>query len=140
MQDLNFRRDATQATIDRFKKKKYALGSGDCARMIATHLKNMGRPIVALNQVQRYKSLVGAQRALKAAVGHDNLIDAMDETFPSKAPAACLIGDVIAQPSELPIGALSIYCGNGVVFAYEADHDYPVFGRMLDPLKAWEII
>ena len=140
MQDLNFRRDATQQTIDRFKSKKYALGSGDCARMAATQLKNMGRPIIALNKVKRYKNLLGAQRALTSAVGHDNLIDAMDEHFPEKAPASCFVGDIVAMKSELPIGTLSIYVGNGVVFAYESEHEFPVFGRIVCPIKAWEIL
>ena len=140
MQDLNFRRDATQQTIDRFKPKPYALGKGDCARMIATHIRNMGRPIIALSKVKNYTTLVGAVRALKDATGHDNLLDAMSEHFPEQAPAACLIGDIVAVNSELPIGALSVYVGNGAVFAYEAENDFPIFGRLVEPIKAWRII
>ena len=139
-QNLELRGAATKKTIARFQPKPYGLGFGDCARMIATHLKNMGRPVVALNQVKQYKSLLGAQRALLAATGHDNLLDAMSEHFPEKAPARCFIGDVIAMPSELPIGALGIYTGNGSVFAYSAESEFPVFGRIIEPIKAWEIL
>lgn len=137
--DLKARQLATQTTISNFKDKPYILGSGDCAKLVIDHLYNMGKPIISNKDIKKYKSILSAKTAIKKATGHNNLIDFMSANFETIAPAAAILGDVVAMEAEHPIGCLSIFVGNATVFAYEADNEYPVYGRIIKPITAWRV-
>src|SRR3546814_16877565 len=68
---LERRRIATQATVDRFKDEPFAWGRFDCGKMVAFHLRKMGKPI-AHAKVGSYSDALGAARAMKR-LGFDNL-------------------------------------------------------------------
>lgn len=133
------RRDAAQATLDRFKDKPFEFGTSDCARLVAFHLRQIGKP-VKVAKAGSYKSLLGATRALKR-LGFDNLSDLMDshlERLP--APAFAIAGDVIAMPGEEGPGALSVCMGNGRALGFHADAAGAVIMEPREMLAAWRTI
>ncbi|HEY1750313.1 MAG TPA: hypothetical protein VGG29_03565 [Caulobacteraceae bacterium] len=115
---LHLRRDAAQATIDVFNNTLFDWGKRDCIRLAAFNLKQLGyKP--ALARGGYYTSARGALRALKRA-GFDTTLEAMDSMrCPRIAPAAALMGDVIAysHPS-MEMAALGVAVGNGRVLAF----------------------
>lgn len=132
------RADAAQATLDRFKDRPFALGSFDCVRMVAFHLRQLGHT-PPLSKGGSYTTLLGAKRALRRA-GHASLAAALDALgFPPIAPAEALVGDVVQLPAEDELGALTIYVGNGRTLGYHQD----VAGAtVLQPLRfagAWRV-
>src|SRR3546814_15608540 len=68
---LERRRIATQAAVDRFKDEPFAWGRFDCGKMVAFHLRKMGKPI-AHAKAGSYSDALGAARAMKR-LGFDNL-------------------------------------------------------------------
>lgn len=129
---------ATQATVDRFKGRPFRFGTNDCARMVAFHLKRIGRP-VRLAGAGSYRSLLGARRALRH-LGHDTLAAALDAQGLSRiAPAAAVVGDIVELPGEPPFGALSVAVGNGRVLGY---HEDTAGAEILQPtafVAAWRV-
>lgn len=106
------RRDAAQATIDRFSGQAFELGKTDCARMAAFHLRQCGYR-VSLLKGGRYSTPMGARRALER-IGAKSLSDVLDVHLPRIAPARALAGDVFALRSDENMGdALFIAVGNG---------------------------
>lgn len=130
--------EAAQATLDAARSRPYKLGVNDCARMTAGHLRRMGKR-VKLPPSRSYGTARGALRALKER-GFGNLIEAMDGFgFERIAPAAALPGDVLALPTESPLGCLVVALGNGRVCGF---HEDVVEGCVLQPLTyeaAWRI-
>lgn len=98
MNELSLRVNATSATFDRFNGKPFALGSNDCARMVAFHLKGLGfKP--SLLKAGAYSTEVGARRALQR-MGVSSLSEIMDKHFPRIAPAEARTGDVMCGPGD----------------------------------------
>jgi len=138
MADLVRRRDAVRATMERFRGKPFALGSVDCAKMVAFHVKQLGHA-VRLAKAGKYRTVLGAQAALRR-LGFETLSDAMDgQGFARIAPAAAWIGDVVAFESGYPIGALGIYAGNGDMLAFHELHELPVIMTMGQVQAAWRV-
>lgn len=111
------RATATEATLAYFRDAPMALGTFDCAQMVAFHVRLLGHdPRIAA--AGSYESVLGAKKAL-ARCGWSSLADALDaHGFARIAPAAALIGDVIELEAENKLGALTIAVGNGRVFGY----------------------
>jgi hypothetical protein len=133
------RQRATQATLDTFKGKLFQFGRHDCAQLIKSHVRRMGRPVKGWARAGSYVSLAGGVKQLKK-IGFDNLIDAMDASFERIPPAAARIGDVVAMPGVEGPGALTVALGNGRVLGWVED----VAGAVvLQPLSydgaAWRI-
>lgn len=131
------RRDAAQATLDRFGDKPFEWGKHDCARMVAFHLRKMGKP-VKIAKAGSYRSAKSAQAALKR-LGHKTLIEFMDAHFARIPPAAAALGDVVAGPPDHAVGALCVCLGNGRVVGY---HESMPGAVVLQPVKitaAWRI-
>ena len=131
------RRDAAQATLDAFADQAFAWGKYDCGKMLAAHLKAMGHP-VRLAPAGAYKSAMGAKGALRR-MGFASLSDALDSRFPRIAPAAAIVGDVIAMPSEGPLDAIAICVGNGRALAYHESVPGAVVVQPLTMLAAWRV-
>jgi hypothetical protein len=135
---LERRRDAAQKTLDRFKGKPFQLGKNDCGRMVAFHLRAIGRP-VKVAKAGSYHSLLGATRALKR-LGFASLPDLMDAHFERIPPAAALVGDVVSMPGMEGPGALTVAMGNGRVIGWHEDHVGAVVMQPVETLAAWRII
>lgn len=129
---------AAQATVDRFKGRPFRFGTNDCARMVAFHLRQAGRP-VRLAKAGSYRSALGAARALRQ-LGHDSLAAALDAHDLTRiAPAAAVVGDIVELPGEPPFGALSVAVGNGRVLGY---HEDTAGAEILQPtafVAAWKL-
>lgn len=116
------RQKAVQATMERFRGKAFAFGSVDCGKVIAFHLKQLGYKI-RLSAAGQYKTLKGAQSALRR-LGFETLPDAMDgHGFARIAPAAALMGDIVSYPTDHPIGALGIMTNGGNILCFHPDHE-----------------
>ena len=107
------RRDAAQASIDRFSGQAFVLGKVDCARLAAFHLRQCGYR-VSLLKGGRYSTPMGARRALER-LGAKSLSDVLDAHLPRIAPLRAMTGDIFALRSEdEQLGdALFIAVGNG---------------------------
>ena len=103
---------AAQATLDRYKDKKFRFGSNDCAQMVRSHVRRMGVPVKLAAKAGTYHSLAGGQKALRK-LGFESLIEMMDAHFEQFPPAAALPGDVGAMPGLEGPGALTVALGNG---------------------------
>lgn len=120
MNDLIRRRDAAQATMDRFRDRPLRYGRDDCVRMAAFHLRQL-KIRAPLLKAGSYSSERGAMKALKRT-GFATLPDAVDAVLGPEsrlaAPAMALAGDLLALPAERFGGALMIAVGNGRAFGY----------------------
>lgn len=102
MTQLELRVAATSATFSRFNGKPLVLGTTDCARMVAFHLKQLGfKP--SLLKAGAYSTEVGARRALKR-MGVTSLSEIMDRHFPRIAPAEARVGDVCCVEGDGDMG------------------------------------
>jgi hypothetical protein len=118
MSDLERRRIATEATKAKYDHLPLDFRTADCARMIRYHLLQMGHKPPML---PRYRSLIGAQRAIKATGG---LISVLDDLLPRIAPARMLIGDVAVGAGDG--GEAGWICVGYKMMGWHQDHDTPV--------------
>jgi hypothetical protein len=133
------RQQAVKATMERFHGKSFVLGSVDCMKMVGFHLKRLGIK-VPFAKGGPYKSALSAQAALRRA-GHKTVMDVMDSLGLERiAPAAALIGDVVACPADNPLGALAIVVGNGNMLAFHESHEQPVIMTMGMVDTAWRVL
>lgn len=131
------RQAAAQATIDRFQGKPLAYGKDDCARMVAFCLKRLGVK-VSLLKAGTYSTATGASRTLKR-LGFATLADAVDALgLPRIAPAKCVLGDILALPTETGEVALYVAVGNGRAFGVIED-SFAV-GQPSHFITAWRAI
>lgn len=115
------RQAAIDATKAKFELKPFAWGSVDCVKMIAFHLRRLGKK-VPLSKAGNYKNAKQAVAALKK-VGYQNLSEAMTGMGFQEIPLAfALPGDVVSFPSDHAIGALGIFLGDGNMLAFHEDH------------------
>lgn len=133
------RRDAAQATLDAWSTEPMRLGSADCVRMAAAHLRLLGYQ-VRLPPKGAYRTVVAAMRLLRDA-GHDSLGAALDAIGLERiAPAATIVGDIMLMPAEHELGALVVCMGNGRVAGWHDDHAGGVV--VMEPLAmtaAWRV-
>lgn len=138
MIEMIARVEAAQATLEAVKARPFKLGTNDCARMTAAHLRRMGRR-VKLPPSGSYASPKGALKALKER-GFSNLIEAMDSFgFERIPPAAALPGDVLAIPSESPIGCLMVALSNGRACGFCEDATGGCVFQPIEYVAAWRV-
>ncbi len=119
---LVVRKKATDATLEKFGGRPFALGSVDCGKMTAFHLRQLGHK-VRLSKAGQYKTALGAKAALRR-MGYNTLAEAMDGLgFERIAPASALVGDVISLPAEHDLWGLGIWLGNANALAFHEGHD-----------------
>jgi len=133
---LQRRRDAAQATLDRFKDQPFAFGKNDCVRLVAFHLRKLGyRPQLA--KAGTYRTALSARRALERA-GFGSLAEALDAIGLERiAPAAVIVGDVVQCEGDDELGALAVYVGNGRILGYSEDAAGAVVMQSLKIDLAW---
>ena len=113
------RRDAAQATLDRFRDRPFRFGRYDCVRLAAFHLRQLGhRPQLA--RAGSYASALAARRALERA-GHRSVAEAVDALLPRIAPATALVGDIVQMDAEDDLGGLAVLLGGGRAIGYHQD-------------------
>lgn len=124
MQSLIERVAATQATTDEYHERPFKWGEGDCARLAASHLFNLGIA-TQLDRAGNYSTERGALRALKR-LGASSMEDLADQLgFARIAPAAAIVGDIVGFPGgreDAPWTALGIHCGGDKILGF-ADPD-----------------
>ncbi len=133
------RRDAAQATLDRFKDQPFQWGKFDCAKMVAFHLRHLGYRI-GISKAGTYSTALGAKRGLKR-MGWPSLTHGLDEVlqFERIAPAALLVGDLLQLESEGPLEALAIAMGNGRALSYHEDTVGAVVVQPVQIVAAWRV-
>jgi len=129
---------AAQATLDVWSKRKMRLGTSDCVRLIASHLRRLGYT-VKLPPSGSYASYPSAVKALKAA-GFGSVDEALDGMGLERiAPAAAIVGDIVKLPADHPLGSFTVALGNGRVVGF---HEDAVTATTLQPVEyagAWRI-
>lgn len=137
--EMERRRVATQATFDRFIGKPFEWGKHDCARMVAFHLRKIGRP-AAVAKAGSYKTAISARAALKR-LGYGDLEAWADGTLERRPSVAfALIGDVIAMHPDDPLGSLAVCLGNGCALGWSVEADGAQAFRYFDTKAAWKAI
>lgn len=139
MIDYLARRDAAQATLDRYLGKPLAWGETDCARVVAHALRQLGRP-APLSKFGPYKTPLGAKRALLKA-GYADLGQVMDGLgYLRIPPAAALPCDVIGLAAEELDVSLALALGNGRVLGFHGDAEGAVVMQPLEYVAAWSAV
>lgn len=131
------RRDAAQVTLDTWSKRPLKLGTADCVRMTAAHLRLLGWK-VKLPPAGSYRTVNSAMKAL-ARAGYDSIAAALDALGLERiAPAAAIVGDIVLMPAEHELGALVIVMGNGRVAGWHDDDPEGVVPMQpLQMVAAW---
>jgi hypothetical protein len=137
MTALIARRDAAQATLDRFGDVPFAWGRSDCAKMVAHLVRQHGHQ-TDLAKAGGYKTLLGAKRAL-TRLGVASVAELLDQRYPRIAPAEAIVGDIIALPSAGDLDALAICLGNGNAIAYHESVAGAVVVRPVEMVAAWSV-
>jgi len=142
--EIERRVDATNATKSQFEGKAFSLRrQRDCGRMIAYHMRQLGRPL-PISAAGSWTNAEEARKAL-ARLGVANIPELLDKNLERIPFATIKVGDVIqleAEPGVLAdVGALAIWIGNGTAFAYHEDATGPVAILLVDPpLAAWGVL
>lgn len=133
------RRDAAQRTLDVWSKRSQRLGTADCVRMVAAHLRLLGYQ-VKLPPAGSYRTVNSAMKALREA-GFATIGDALDALGLERvAPAATIVGDVMLMPAAHELGALVVVMGNGRVAGWH--EDVPGGAIVMQPIEmvaAWRV-
>jgi hypothetical protein len=144
---LEIRRDAAQATLDKFRDQPFAPGSADCAQMVRYHCRQVGRPLKFAAKLT-YKSLLQGRRVLKG-LGFATMAEALDSQFSPITPAAALVGDIVElrssddEATNGGLGALVIALGNQAFLGWHEDAVGGCVMRLGDkeiPLRAWRVL
>ncbi len=133
------RRDAAQKTLDVWSKRPMKLGTSDCVRMVASHLRLLGYQ-VKLPASGSYRTVNSGLKALKER-GFDSVEAALDAMGMQRiAPAAAIVGDIIMLPGVDRLGGLAVCLGNGRVVAYHEDVTAAAVLQPVDYVAAWSTL
>jgi hypothetical protein len=133
------RAEAAQKTLDVWSQRPLKLGTADCVRMAAAHLRLLGRK-VKLPSSGSYRTVRSATKALRAA-GHASLRDAVSaQGLAEIAPAEAIVGDLMLMPSVDDLGGLGVCLGNGRVLIYHEEIDTgAVVAQPIEMVTAWRV-
>lgn len=136
--DLVRRVRLAQATLDAWEGAPFRLGTRDCARLAATHLRRMGYP-VRLPPAGSYATARGALRKLSER-GFRNMVEAIGGMgFERIAPARALPADLIAIPSEGELGGVFVVMSNGRAFGFHEDAPGAAVIQPIEYVAAWRV-
>ncbi len=140
MTPMQKRHRAAQGCIDRFSGKPYdPAAHRDCAYMVRHALHLVGRR-VGQGKLPHYSTEMAGIKALRK-MGHASLIEAVDAFGLVRIPPlAALPADIVALPSDHPMGALSVAVGNGRLLAYLDGEKGAVVIEPKEFVCAWRII
>lgn len=145
---LELRRDAAQATLDKFRDVPFEAGKVDCVQVAKFHLRQVGRPL-KFGIPLTYSSLLQG-RAILRRLGFASIGDAFSSRYAEIAPASALVGDLVElaaleDEETKGLGAIVVYLGNNAVFGF---HEAVTGGTVMRigergadaPLRAWRVI
>lgn len=133
---LLIRQRAVEAVQARFAGARWQWGKADCAQVAAALVKALGWK---LPRVPRYRTEAQAQERL-AALGCETLPQlAASIGLPRIAPAAAVLGDLVATAGTSPLGTLGIAMGNNAWLGFHEDHEGLVTMRGLIT-TAWRTV
>lgn len=133
--DLLRRQTATQATMNRYRKKKFDWRKrATCIHLVRFHLKQLGHKPPAVPEI---RSLLGAKKAL-AERGCENVGELMDTLLTEIPPASMMLGDIAMLEAEDGLGALVVDVG-GKVMGWHDDAPGLVVMDALKIEKAWRV-
>lgn len=138
--ELERRRLATLATLDRYRDRPFQWGSVDCAKVAAFHLKQFGIK-VCISKAGSYRSALGARRAIER-MGHASLPALLDSLGLTRIPYSRLrLGDIITAAGHAGIDAIGIYAGNGHIYGFHEGHlEQGLLTVDVTPAIAWSVI
>lgn len=130
MSELERRRVALEATLAKYRGRKLDFCRADCARMIRFHLLQMGHKPPPL---PRYRSAVGAVRAMKETGG----ISAVLDSFLPRIPYARMLpGDVAILEGTDGMEAATICLGHKL-WGWHQHSEEPVNMVFSEIAAAW---
>ena len=129
---------AAQALHDRVRGRIYKPATMDCGKMVGLHLRRLGYK-VELPKVGAYSTPAGALKWLKKR-GFDSLEARMDALMPRIAPAATVVGDILALESADALAALVVHMGQGQCLGFHEDTDEAVLLRPTAFMRAWSVL
>jgi hypothetical protein len=129
---------AAQAIHDRMRGKAHRWVVNDCGKMVGLHARRLGYK-VELPKLGDYTTPAGALKWLKKR-GYDSLDARLDDLWPQIAPAAALVGDVLALESVDALAALVIHMGQGQYLGFHEDSDAAVLMRPTAFVRAWSVL
>jgi hypothetical protein len=134
---LVIRREAVEATIQRFGGKPMKWGRVDCAQIAAHNLRQLGIK-TSLMKGQRYASEHAALKALRDE-GFTGLAEAVDAMLPRIAPAMAIQGDLIGMATDGDVWdvALCVAVGNGRVLGIKEGVVMILQPDLTKALTAW---
>ena len=129
---------AAQKTLDKWSVRPMKLGTSDCVRMAADHLRRLGYK-VKLPPSGSYRTVNSALKALKAR-GYETLSEALDAMGLERiAPASAIVGDILMLPAVDRLGALVVCMGNGRACGYHEDVPAATVLQPLEFVAAWRV-
>jgi hypothetical protein len=138
MRGLLTRKDATEKTMARYRRKAFDWSKGiTCVHMARSHMRNMGHRPPGL---PRFRSAFAAKQALTAR-GWTSVDDMLDSLLPRIAPAQMLLGDLATLPSEEGLGSIMVCAGPHKLLGWREDApELVVLDVQLDELSgAWRV-
>jgi hypothetical protein len=140
--NLAQRQLATERTLARFRHKPFSWAGANCIRLARTQAANMGHQ---LPPVPRFRSLLGAKRAL-AARGAESVTALLDQHFARlPGPAFAWLGDLVVGPADPAHGleAVGIADGQGNVWGWSEQNGHAQLVAILsvnaDLTGAWRL-
>jgi hypothetical protein len=132
------RRDAAQATLDRFRDKPLRYSVDDCARMAAFHARKLGHQ-VKLPPSGSYRTAAGALKQM-LRLGYADLEQAVDaHGFERIAPAAAAVGDLVMMPGDAGLHSLAVCLGNGRTIGWHVDAPGATILQPIEFVAAWRV-
>lgn len=148
MNDLLRRKEATEATLARYRGKAFDWSAGiTCVHLARCQLRKMGHSPQSL---PRFRSLFAAKQAL-AERGWANVIEMLDAILPEAriAPARMLLGDLAVMPDGndeegnpiVDLGSIAVCAGRNKLMGWREDAaELVVLDVPLDQLAgAWRL-
>jgi hypothetical protein len=106
--ELERRRVATQATLDKFKGQSFDWSEGrHCVKLAHFHLRQMGRKPPTL---PRIRSALAAKKEMKAR-GWSSVSEMLDTMLVRIPPAMMLLGDIAVTPGDQGFESVVINLG-----------------------------
>lgn len=112
------RKEATQATLDKFKGRSFDWGEGrHCVRLAHFHLRQMGQKPPTL---PRIRSALVAKKALKER-GWSSVSDMLDSILVRIPPARMMTGDIVTVPGTDGLDAIFVCAGQRKFIGWRED-------------------
>ena len=135
------RREATQATLDKFKGKSFDWAEGrHCVKLAHFHLRQMGMRSPKLPTLPRVRSALAAKKALKER-GWSSVSDMLDSVLVRIPPAMMRLGDIATVEGDDGLDAVFVNAGPRRLFGWREDQPVAVVLEVpLDKVKgAWRV-